>query len=74
MSGISIISETEFKKHYGDNAILVKKGGYEFYERSEINEIHQKITAFQCFDDITVFAVQAVQNQVKCIMAWRRVA
>ena len=58
-------------ERYGNNAILVEKGGYEFYERLSTGEINQKITAFRCEDDVTVFAVERVANKVKCIMAWR---
>lgn len=57
-------SDREFEECFAQDALLVKKGGYEFSE-------HEKITAFRCTDDITVFGVERVGNKVQSIMAWR---
>ena len=57
-------SDKEFEECFAKDAIFVKKGGYEISEG-------QKITAFRCMEDITVFGVERVQDKVKSIMAWR---
>ena len=71
MSTSVTLSDDAFTERFGNNAILVEKDSYEFYERLSTDEINQKITAFRCEDDITVFAVEHVAYKVKCIMAWR---
>ncbi len=71
MSIVPILTDAAFIESFGKNAILVEKGGYEFYEKPDIAEINQKITAFRCEDDITVFAVRRINDEVKSIMAWR---
>ena len=64
MSTTFKLSDREFEDRFGNYAILIKKGGYEFSEQ-------EKITAFRCVDDITVFGVEREKQKVKSIMAWR---
>src|SRR5580698_8038207 len=64
MSGKVQLSNAEFNTRFAENAILIKKGGHEISE-------HEKITAFRCEDDITVFAVEREKGKIKAIMAWR---
>jgi len=65
------LNDDAFRIWFEHDAILIRKGGYEFYEKLTKEETSQKITAFRCEDDITVFAVERINDKVKSIMAWR---
>lgn len=60
------LNEKQFNEFYG-NAIPIKRGGYETTEDQEL----RALTAFNCFDDIAVFAIKKIRGKNMCVLGWR---
>lgn len=56
----------QFHQFYG-NAILVEKGGFETTQNQELTSL----SAYNCIDDIAVFAIKKMRGKNMCMMGWR---
>lgn len=60
------LNEKQFYEVYG-NGIPIENGMYETTEDQEV----RALTAFNCFDDIAVFAIKKIRGKNMCAMGWR---
>lgn len=63
---VTALNEKQFREFYG-NAIPIKKDGYETTENQEVTAL----TAFNCVEDIVVFAIKKFEGKKTCVMGWR---